>query len=34
MIDPVKKAIFGSLTELKALVYSVFRKKKDEASVN
>lgn len=34
MIDPIKKAIFGSITELKALVFSVFRKNRDESAIN
>jgi hypothetical protein len=34
MIDPIKKAILGSVSELKSIVFSIFRKKKDESAIN
>lgn len=34
MIDPIKKAIFGSINELKSVVASIFKKNRDESAIN
>ncbi len=34
IIDPIKKALMGSVNELKLIVFSIFRKKKDESAIN
>jgi hypothetical protein len=34
MIEPIKKAIFGSMNELKMMVFAVFKKPRDESAIN